>query len=189
MVENLILALAAAAAGLALGAVALRGLGAFNLQDLPYGSEIRLDATAVLFTLGLSLTIGVVMGLLPVATVLSANITSILREEGRAASGGRGARALRRTLVVAQVAFTFVLLVGAGLLLASFRKVLAVDPGFVAERVATASVSLPRTRYDTEDKRATVHGRGAATRRAPCPGWWQREPPTPSPSAAATATA
>ena len=152
VVENLLLTLAAAAAGLALGAVALRGLGAFNLQDLPYGSDIRLDATAVLFTLGLSLTIGVVMGLLPVATVLSANITSILREEGRAASGGRGARALRRTLVVAEVAFTFVLLVGAGLLLASFRKVLAVDPGFVAERVATASVNLPRTRYDTDDK-------------------------------------
>jgi predicted permease len=152
VVENLLLTLAAAAAGLALGALALRGLGAFNLQDLPYASDIRLDATAVLFTLGLSLTIGVVMGLLPVATVLSANITSILREEGRSASGGRGARALRRTLVVAEVAFTLVLLVGAGLLLASFRKVLAVDPGFVAERVATASVNLPRTRYDTDDK-------------------------------------
>ena len=50
------------------------------------------------------------------------------------------------------MAFTFVLLVGAGLLLASFRKVLAVEPGFVAEGVATASVTLPRTRYDTEDK-------------------------------------
>jgi predicted permease len=152
VVENLLLTLAAAALGLAFGATALRGLSAFNLQDLPYASDVRLDGTSVLFTLGLSLVIGVVMGLLPVATVLSANLTSVLREEGRASSGGRGARTLRRTLVVAEVAFTLVLLVGAGLLLASFRKVLAVDPGFVAEGVATASVSLPRTRYDSEDK-------------------------------------
>ena len=69
-----------------------------------------------------------------------ANLTAVLREEGRSVSSGRGARALRRTLVVAQVAFTFVLLVGAGLLLASFRRVLQVDPGFRAERVLTASV-------------------------------------------------
>ena len=60
---------------------------------------------------------------------------------------------LRRTLVVAQVAFTFVLLLGAGLLLASFAQVLQVDPGFVAERVTTASVSLPRSRYADDDAR------------------------------------
>src|SRR5205823_4355244 len=66
---------------------------------------------------------------------------------------GRGARALRRALVVGQVAFTFVLLVGAGLLLASFRKVLAVDPGFDLDRVLTASVVLPRSRYADDNAR------------------------------------
>jgi predicted permease len=151
VVENLLLTLAAATIGLGLGALALRGLSAFPVEDLPYGSEVRLDATAVLYALGLSLAIGLVMGLLPAVTALSANVTSVLREEGRSASGGRGARGLRRSLVVAEVAFTFVLLVGAGLLLASFRQVLAVDPGFVAEGVTTASVLLPRTRYESED--------------------------------------
>jgi predicted permease len=151
VVENLILALVAAAAGLVIGAIALGALGAFDLQELPYGSEIRLDRVAVLYALGLSLVIGVLMGLLPVATVVPASLSMVLREEGRASTGGRGARALRRTLIVAQTAFTFVLLIGAGLLLASFRKVLAVDPGFVAERVHTGSVVLPRTRYADEE--------------------------------------
>ena len=74
----------------------------------------------------------------------------VLREEGRSGTSGRGARTLRRALVVAQVAFAFVLLVGAGLLFASFRRVLAVDPGFTADSVMTASISLPRARY-TDD--------------------------------------
>ena len=93
------------------------------------------------------------MGLVPLSRVLAANLTLVLREEGRSTSGSRGTRALRRSLVVAQVAFTFVLLAGAGLLLASFKHVLDVDPGFVAERVLTASVSLPGSRYADDDAR------------------------------------
>jgi len=71
----------------------------------------------------------------------------VLREEGRSSTTGRGARSLRRALVVAQVAFAFVLLIGAGLLFASFRRILAVDPGFDPQNVLTASVTLPRARY------------------------------------------
>jgi predicted permease len=146
-VESAVLTTAAAAAGLLVGAAALRTLSTFDLQELPYGSEIGLDRTAVFYTLALSSLIGIVMGLFPVATVLPANLTLVLREEGRTTSGGRGTRLLRRSLVIAQVAFTFMLLVGAGLLLASFRKVLGVDPGFNSEQVQTASVVLPRSRY------------------------------------------
>lgn len=150
VIENAVLALAASVVGLGLAAAAMRTLGALNLQDLPYGSEIALDGVAIGYGVAIALAIGLVMGLLPVASLMPRNLTGVLREEGRANSGGSGARALRRGLVVAQVAFTFVLLVGAGLLFASFRKVLAIDPGFVAERVLTASVSLPRTRYAEE---------------------------------------
>lgn len=150
VIENLALTVIAAALGLVVGAIALRTLGSFDLGDLPYGSDIRLDATATLYALLLSLGIGIVMGCLPVATVLPANLTNVLREEGRGSTGGRGAQALRRAMVVTQVAFTFVLLVGAGLLLASFRRVLDVNPGFVAERVATASIMLPEERYAKE---------------------------------------
>ncbi len=71
----------------------------------------------------------------------------MLREEGRTGTSGRGARLLRRGLVVAQVAFAFVLLAGAGLLFSSFQRVLAVDPGFRADHVLTGSVVLPRARF------------------------------------------
>lgn len=150
VVESVVLMLIAAAAGLLLGAAALRMLGGLNLEDLPYGSEIRPDAVVVLFTLLASTAIGIALGLVPMASVPPAKLTLLLREEGRSSTGGRRARALRRSLVVSQVAFTFVLLLGAGLLLASFRKVLRVDPGFASTRVLTASVALPRTRYADE---------------------------------------
>src|SRR5437879_9466542 len=89
---------------------------------------------------------------MPIASVLPANLTTVLREEGRSGTAGRGARTLRRVLVVAQVGFAFVLLIGAGLLFASFRQVLAIQPGFNAEGVLTASVSLPRARYGDDTK-------------------------------------
>ncbi len=153
VVENALLSVVASAAGLLIGAGALRAVAGFDVQDLPFGSEIRLDAVSSLYALGLSLAIGVVMGLLPLASALRTNPSAVLRQEGRSSSGGGGARALRRTLVVTRVAFTFVLLIGAGLLLASSAKVLQVDPGFVAERVSTASVSLPHARYADDDAR------------------------------------
>jgi predicted permease len=150
VVESVLLTSIAAGAGLFVGYTALRLLGAIDIQDLPRGSEIRLDAVVVGYTLGIAALLGVVLGLIPVANVLPANLTTVLREEGRSATTGRGARTLRRALVVAQVAFAFVLLIGAGLLLASFRQVLAVDPGFRADGVLTASISLPRSRYNAQ---------------------------------------
>src|SRR5580765_6577986 len=150
IVESVILTLLAAAAGLIVGYGALRLLGTLNIQELPRGAEIRLDGVVVAYTLGTAAVIGFVLGLIPVASVLPANLKVVLREEGRSGTSGRSARTLRRALVVAQVAFAFVLLVGAGLLFASFRRVLAVDPGFTADSVMTAAISLPRARY-TDD--------------------------------------
>jgi predicted permease len=151
VIEGVLLALVAAAAGLFLGQAALRAVGTMNLQDLPHGSEIGLSAAVVAYALSLSLAIGAAMGLIPIASVLPANLNLVLREEGRGSAGSQGARRLRRGLVVTQVAFTFVLLVGAGLLFASFEKVLQVDPGFSAERLLTASITLPATRYKDEN--------------------------------------
>ena len=140
-----------AAAGLLLGYALLRALGALGIQDLPRGTEIRLDGVVVAATIAISAAIGLLLGLIPAVSALPANLTAVLREEGRSSSVGRGARTLRRVLVVAQVAFAFVLLIGAGLLFASFRRVLSIDPGFTADRVLTASITLPRTRYAKDD--------------------------------------
>jgi predicted permease len=149
--ESVLLTLASSAAGLLVGYAALQLLGTLNIQDLPRGSEIRMDGVVVAYTVGVAALIGFVLGLIPVANVLPANLTIVLREEGRSGTAGRGARTLRRALVVAQVAFAFILLVGAGLLFASFRQVLAVQPGFNPDGVLTSSIGLPRARY-ADDK-------------------------------------
>jgi predicted permease len=150
-IEHVLLTLASALAGLAIGDAALRGLETISLQDLPRASEIRLDAVVAAYTFAVAAIIGLALGLMPVAAARAANILGILREEGRGGTSSRGARSLRRGLVVAQVACAFVLLIGSGLLFASFRKVLTVDPGFRTEGVLTAAVSLPNARYADDD--------------------------------------
>ena len=149
--ESVLLTLLSAAVGLLVGYAALQLLGTLNIQELPRGEEIRLDGVVVAYTVGIAAVIGFVLGLIPVANVLPANLTSVLREEGRSGTAGRGARTLRRALVVAQVGFAFVLLIGAGLMFASFRQVLAIRPGFSPDGVLTASITLPRARY-ADDK-------------------------------------
>lgn len=147
VLESLLLTTVAAAGGLALGDATLRLLGAIGIQDLPRGHEIRLDGLTVAYALGLATLIGGALGVIPILSLMRSNLTIVLREEGRTGTSGTGARNLRRALVVAQVGFAYVLLLGAGLLFASFRRVLAVDPGFRPEGVMSASVVLPASRY------------------------------------------
>jgi len=152
LTESLLLTALSGAVGLLLGWAALGLLGTLNLDQIPRGSEIRLDAVTVAFTMGIAAVLGIVIGAFPLSSALRLDLSSVLHEGGRAGTGGRGARVLRRTLVVAQVAVAFVLLLGAGLLMASFRQVLSVDPGFDPRQVLTASVSLPASRYAGDDQ-------------------------------------
>jgi len=152
-IEHVLLALGSAAAGIGLGFAALRAMNSINLQELPRAGDISLDAVVVAYTLAAAAAIGLALGLIPVVATVGANVLTVLREEGRSATVGRGAQSLRRVLVVAQVACAFVLLVGAGLLFATFRRALAIDPGFTASGVLTATVSLPDTRYPDDDAR------------------------------------
>jgi predicted permease len=151
--ESLLLTFVSALAGLLLGWAALRLLATMNLDQIPRASEIRLDVVAVAFTIGLAAVLGIAIGAFPLATALHVNLSSVFHEGGRTGSGGRGARLLRRALVVTQVAVAFMLLLGAGLLTASFRQILSIDPGFDPRQVLTASVSLPASRY-SQDKLA-----------------------------------
>ena len=152
-IEHLVLTLGSAVAGIGIGYAALRAMNTINLQELPRANDISLDAAVVGYTAALAAAIGFALGLIPVAATVGANVLTILREEGRSATVGRGAQSLRRVLVITQVACAFVLLVGAGLLFATFRRALAVDPGFTASGVLTAAVSLPDARYPDDDAR------------------------------------
>ena len=122
----------------------------------------------VAYTLAVAAVIGLVLGLIPVANVLPANLTVVLREEGRSGTAGRARARCAASLVVAQVAFAFVLLVGAGLLFASFRQVLAVDPGFNAGRRADGDRSRCRARATEGRSAHRASRRGAACGCARC---------------------
>jgi predicted permease len=145
--ETLLLALAGGALGLLLGYWGLGFVDALGLKELPRGSEIHMDGLVVAFVAALAAVIGVVVGLAPVVAVTRVNLSTAIQEEGRSGTASRGARLTRRALVTAQVSIACVLLIGAGLLLASFQKILAVSPGFTVQGVVTGSVNPTRAKY------------------------------------------
>lgn len=147
LTETVLLTCSGAIAGLALGYAGVRALASLNLDATPQGTQVAIDTNVVFFTVGLALTLAILIGLIPILGLRRLNLSQTFREEGRTGSASRGARLARRVLVTAQVAFAFMLLIGAGLLLASFQRVLAVKPGFEPDRVLTGIVSPPASRY------------------------------------------
>lgn len=150
LVESVLLTVVSGAAGLLVGMGGLEALRFLDIERLPRAGEIHLDATAVTFTLGLTLLVAVVVTLIPLGSILRVSLTTVFREEGRTGTAGRGVRLARKAMVAAQVALALVLLAGAGLLAASFRQLLAVDPGFDPEAVLTGTVVLSPARYPEE---------------------------------------
>jgi len=147
VIENLGLALAGGASGILLGALLLRMLPAIGLEHLPRAGEVHISATVILVAAGLSVIAGLFVGSFPVASVSKIGINDALHEDSRTGTTGKKTRSVRGLLVAAQIGFAFALLVGAALFLASFRRLLQVDPGFRPEGVVTASVELPQSRY------------------------------------------
>jgi predicted permease len=147
IVENLGLALLGGMVGIALGAGLLRTLNAIGLEHFPRAGEVHMDSTVVLVSLAFSLVAGLFVGLFPIAGISNIGISDALHEDSRTGTTGKKSRSVRQLLVAAQIGFAFALLVGAGLLLASFRLLSQVDPGFTSNGVVTASVALPRSRY------------------------------------------
>jgi len=154
VLEGVLVAGGAGLASVAVAAGLLRALPARSLASVPMASAIQLDATVIAAVLGASLLVGILIGLVPAVAIRSLDIVQTLAECGRLGTGGRVTGLFRRTLVVAQVAFSVVLLVGAGLLLTSFRNLLAVDGGFDPTGVVTATIFPPPSRY--ADQRAVV---------------------------------
>lgn len=166
IVENVLAALAGGALGVGLGAGLLSGLQLFGIERLPRAGEIRMDGAVVLAGLAMSAAVGLLIGCAPLAQAFRANLSRALRDDGRGGTSSRRTNRLRQTLVAAQVGFAFVLLLGAGLLLASVRQLLRVDPGFRIAGVLTLSVSAPSTSYPGAQERRELMRRSLAAIRA-----------------------
>lgn len=132
LTESVALSCCGAALGLILATVATRLIAHLDAFNIPLLASVRVDAKALGFTLLAAVVTGVLFGLLPALQVPSFAIGDALRDGGRASSG-KGHAWVRSALVVSEIAFACTLLVGAGLLLRSFVRVLNVNPGFQPE--------------------------------------------------------
>lgn len=149
LIESWLLTGIGAAVGLLLGFWALALAPSLGLDQLPRGTEVAVDIRVLVFMVALASLVGTALGLLPLTAHRPTLLAHVMREEGRSETASRAARMSRRVLAAVQIACALMLLLGGGALLASLQRVLAVDIGFRPERLLTAQVSLPQTRYTT----------------------------------------
>src|SRR5262245_32123341 len=140
MTEGLLLAAVGGLCGLLLATWGLDALVAFNPADIPRLSGVRINATALLFTFSASVVTGLIFGLVPAWQASRGNLNQTTG--GRGSAGNVKSARLRSALVVAEVALSLVALIGAGLLIKSFNRLLSVDAGFTADNLLTATLPL-----------------------------------------------
>jgi len=148
LTESILLSGIATGAGLLLAEWAIRALRTLPPSNLPRAANIGLDLPVLGFATGVAILTGLLFGFAPALQITRAAPSETLKEGGRTASPGR--QGVRSALVVLETTLALVLLVGSGLLLKSFLRLQTVDPGFQYKNIATANVSLPRSKYSTD---------------------------------------
>jgi putative ABC transport system permease protein len=156
--EALLLSGASGACGLLLAQAGLQAIRAIGPGGLPRLDEVTLDLYVMGFTAAITAVAGVLFSLGPIARHARADLSDVLKENGRGSSDGRARQHIRNTLVVAQVAIAFVLLVGSGLMVRTFIAIRGVDPGFRdAANVLTVRISIPEAVVAEPAAVARVH--------------------------------
>ncbi len=148
LIESLTLSALGGAFGLALAAGALRIAPGLLPSDLPRLHELALNPRVFVFALAASLLTGLLFGVAPAWRSSRLDPATALRDHSRASTAGRSRNRLHSILVIGETALGLVLLVGAGLLIRSFDRMLSVDPGFNPQHLLTFKVWMPKTRYD-----------------------------------------
>lgn len=147
LTESLVLGLAGGLLGLLLGYWGVDALRALAPANTPRMDEIRIDLAVLAFTFGVSLITGLFFGLAPAWHIARTDLRETLNEAGRGTSATGGSLHLRSWLVISEIALAVLLLVGAGLLMRSFSRLLEVSPGFQTQRPLTMELSLPEKTY------------------------------------------
>ncbi len=143
LVETVLLTLCAGTLGVLLAFWGVDLVVGFYRGNLPRVGEIGVNLSVLIFSLVVSLGVGVVLGLVPALNVSQRQLQDALQDAGRGTSSGRPTSRVRNFFIVAQVALTLILLVGAGLLGRSFLRLLEVNPGFQPESAVAMSISQP----------------------------------------------
>jgi putative ABC transport system permease protein len=152
LTESLVLAIFGGALGLLFAWLGTGLLVALSPAELFGPAKVGINAPVMLFALGVSLLTGIIFGLLPAFQTTRFNLHDSLKEGGRNAGGTGAGHRLRDIFVAAEIALALVLLIGAGLLIRSFTRLQAVDPGFDAQNLLTMTVNVPSWKYDNDRK-------------------------------------
>jgi putative ABC transport system permease protein len=169
LTESLVLAVVGGALGLILASWGASALGRLAALYLPRAGEIELSLPVLGFTAFLILLTGVGFGLIPALQASRPDLQSVMKDAARGSSSGAPRTRMRAALVVAEVAIALMLLAGAGLLLRSFQRLMAVEYGFDPERLLTLQVWLPvpndnaKGRFFTQDQRRSFYERALAS--------------------------
>jgi predicted permease len=154
LTESILLAMFGAGLGLLLAFFGLRALRTFIPASISQVETINIDARVLIFTVLVAVVTGIAFGLAPAIHGSHLNLNDTLKEGGRDSVGGSKGNRARGLLVIAEVAVSFVLLVGAGLLINSFFHLRNLDPGFRADHLLTMKVDLSEVKYPDRERRA-----------------------------------
>lgn len=154
LTESVLLAGLGGAFGLLLSVVGLNILKQFIPDSISQAQSIGIDGKVLIFTVLVSLVTGLIFGLAPATQASNFNLNETLKEGGRDSGAGSRGNRLRGLLVISEVAVSFLLLIGAGLLISSFLHLLKLDPGYRADHLLTMKVALPDTKYPDKERRA-----------------------------------
>jgi putative ABC transport system permease protein len=149
LIESLVLALAGDIAGLVVARVGMSAIVALGAGSIPRLATLSLEPRLLAFSLAIATLCALLFGLAPALRAARTHPGDVLRDQSRSSTGGARQVRLREWLVISQVALAFVLLVGAGLLLASFQRLRQVELGVQPEGVLTFELNLPAARYDS----------------------------------------
>ena len=151
LTESMLLSLIGGAAGIATAVGTLRFILRFVPSNVPRLNEVRIDWVVLAFALLISILTGLVFGLAPALHSAKVALSSAIREGGRGAGYGKRTGRLRDVLIVSELAFAVILMVGAGLLLRTLRDLLQENPGFNPTQVVTANIQLPNPNESEAD--------------------------------------
>ena len=154
LTESLLLSLAGGVLGLLLASWGMDLLVSYGPADVPRLRDVSIDRYVLFFTLGISTLTGIVFGLAPALHASKPDPGNMLKDSGRGVSHGRNR--MRSALIVSEVALSLMLLVGAGLLINSFWRLLQTDAGFDPKGVLALDIPLSRTKYPKPEQRPAV---------------------------------
>jgi predicted permease len=151
LTESVLLALAGGVSGILIALLAVRLLRAYGPENIPRLDEVGVDARVLAFTFIVSLVTGIVFGLAPALRASKIDLNEALKDGGRTSTGGSAFglshQRLRRLLIISEVALSLVLLIGAGLLVRSYKLIADAYPGYNAHNVLSLRLSLPASKY------------------------------------------